>query len=66
MNEIKAKELTCVKCGLVFPAHGTMWKVINYDWNSNLWLCQNWFEKSEIIYKSEEKIREIFGIPLDK
>lgn len=66
MKKIETKELTCVKCGLVFPAHGTMWKVVNFDDTSGLWLCQNWFEKSETIYKSENEIREIFGMPLDK
>lgn len=66
MNEIKCRALTCVKCGLVFPAHGTSWKVVNYNHNDQLWICQNWFEKTETIYKSENEIRKILGIPLDK
>ena len=63
MNKIKKRELTSVKRGLVFPAMGTMWKVANYDYNDHLWVCQNYFDHNDYTYFSEEKIREIFGIP---
>ena len=31
MDKIKCRPLDKVKCGLVFPEHGTLWKVVNYS-----------------------------------
>lgn len=66
MNEIKCRAVTCVKCGMVFPEHGTMWKVVNYSTGDNLWIVECYFDKSFVHYKTEEEIRKIMGIPLDK
>lgn len=65
MDQIKCRPLTHVKRGMVFPAHGTKWKVCSYSHGDELWICQNYFDHNDHRYFSEEKIRKIFGIPLD-
>ena len=66
MSEIKCRPLDKVKCGLVFPEYGTLWKVINYSTDDNLWLVECCFDSSFIRYKKDEEIRKIIGLPIDK
>lgn len=66
MDENKRSSLTHVQCGLVFPEHGTMWKVVNYSTGDDLWIVECCFDKSFTHYKTDEEIRKIVGIPLDK
>ena len=61
-NEIKSRPLTHVRCGLVFPEYGTMWKVVNYSTGDDLWIVENCFDKSFTHYKKDEEIRKIMGI----
>ena len=51
-----------IKCGLVFPEHGTLWKVVNYSAGDDLWIVENCFDKSFTHYKKDEEIRKIMGI----
>ena len=66
MDKIKCRALACVKCGLTYPDRGTLWKVVNYSTGDNLWIVENCYDKSFYHYETEEKIRKILGIPLDK
>lgn len=65
MDKIKCRPLTHVRVGLVFPEHGTMWRVVNYSTGDNLWIVECCFDKSFVHYKKDEEIRKIVGIPLD-
>ena len=51
-----------IKCGLVFPEHGTLWKVVNYSTGDDLWIVECCFDKSFTHYKKDEEIRKIMGI----
>lgn len=66
MDKNKNKTLTHVRIGLVFPEHGTMWRVVNYSTGDDLWIVECCFDKSFVHYKKDEEIRKIVGIPLDK
>ena len=66
MSEIKCRPLDRVKCGLVFPEYGTMWKVINYSTGDDLWLVECCFDSSFTRYKTDEEIRKIIRLPIDK
>lgn len=66
MSEIKCRPLDKVKCGLVFPEYGTLWKVINYSTDDDLWLVECCFDNSFTRYKKDEEIRKIIGLPIDK
>ena len=55
-----------IKCGLVFPEHGTLWEVINYSTGDGLWLVECCFDKSFTRYKKDEEIKKILELPLDK
>lgn len=61
-TEIKCRSLDRVKCGLVFPEYGTWWKVVNYSTGDDLWIVENYFDKSFTHYKKDEEIRKIMGI----
>ena len=61
MDEIKCRPLDRVKCGLVFPEHGTLWKVV-YSTGDGLWIVECCFDKSFTHYKKDEEIRKIMGI----
>lgn len=62
MDKIKCRPLDNVKCGLVFPEHGTLWKVVNYSTGDDLWIVECCFDKSFTHYKKDEEIRKIMGI----
>ena len=62
MDEIKCRPLDRVKCGLVFPEHGTLWKVVNYSTGDDLGIVENCFDKSVTQDKKDEEIRKIMGI----
>ena len=62
MDKIKCRPLDRVKCGLVFPEHGTLWKVVNYSTGDDLWIVECCFGKSFTHYKKDEEIRKIMGI----
>lgn len=66
MKEIKARPLTCVKVGLIYPEHGTLWRVVNFSTGDGLWIVECCFDSSFTAYKTEEHIRKILEIPLDK
>ena len=66
MNEIKCRPLDRVKCGLVFPEYGTLWKVINYSTDDDLWLVECCFDSSFTRYEKDEEIKKIIGLPIDK
>ena len=66
MSEIKCRPLDRVKCGLVFPEYGTLWKVINYSTGADWWRVECCFDKSLTRYKKDEEIRKIIGLPIDK
>lgn len=66
MSEIKCRPFDRVKCGLVFPEYGTLWKVINYSTGDDLWIVECCFDKSFTRYKKDEEIKKILGLPIDK
>lgn len=55
-----------IKCGLVFPEHGTLWQIVNYSTGDGLWLVECCFDSSFIRYKKDEEIKKILGLPIDK
>ena len=55
MDEIKCRPLDKVKSGLVFPEHGTPWKVVNYSTGDDLWIVECLFDKSFTHYKKMQK-----------
>ena len=55
-----------IKCGLVFPEHGTLWKIINYSTGDGLWLVECYFDSSFTRYKKDEEIKKILELPIDK
>ena len=66
MSEIKCRPLDRVKCGLVFPEYGTLWKVISYSTGDDLWLVECYFDSSFTRYKKDEEIKKILGLPVNK
>ena len=48
-----------IKCGLVFPEHGTLWKVVNYSTGDDLWIVECCFDKSFTRYKKDEEIKKL-------
>ena len=55
-----------IKCGLVFPECGTLWKIVNYSTGDGLWLVECCFDNSFMRYKKDEEIKKILGLPIDK
>lgn len=55
-----------IKCGLVFPEHGTLWQIVNYSTGDGLWLVECCFDSSFTCYKKDEEIKKILGLPIDK
>ena len=55
-----------IKCGLVFPEHGTLWQIVNYSTGDKLWLVKCCFDSSFTRYKKDEEIKKILGLPIDK
>ena len=55
-----------IKCGLVFPEYGTLWKIINYSTGDGLWLVECCFDNSFTRYKKDEEIKKILELPIDK
>ena len=48
-----------IKCGLVFPEHGTLWKIVNYSTGDRLWLVECCFDSSFTRYKKDEEIKKL-------
>ena len=55
-----------IKCGLVFPEHGTLWQIVNYSSGDGLWLVECSFVRSLTRSKKDEEIKKILGLPIDK
>ena len=47
-----------IKCGLVFPEHGTLWKIVNYSTGDDLWLVECCFDSSFTCYKKDKEIKK--------
>ena len=55
-----------IKCGLVFPECGTVWKIVKYSRGDGLWLVECCCDSSFMRYKTDEEIKKILGLPIDK
>lgn len=65
MDKIKCRPLTHVKKGLTFEHLGRVWKVAAWNDTDQVWICRA-VTAFDYLQLSEEKIRKIVGIPLDK
>ena len=55
-----------IKCGLVFPEHGTLWQIVIYSTGDDLWIVECCFDISFTCYKKYKEIKKILGLPIDK